>query len=257
MFNYSDIIYKRLLLEYDRECFIKEYDEFILPNSPDIEALQIENYKLSRYLNSIWKMVPEDLYAKQCLGSPDPNDSAKRTIIRNEIPAWKIESLVFCPEDKQSAYNSWFGSIVFRNNNLSKDFVWKDQYKDLQIVKFIKHLPLTDIKMVRCFSLMPGSFVGIHRDSKLDSLSTNKIWDNGYISITLNLSNGGSPLWYMNEFSYDLSKVDLTKVYKSDDDLAFLFNDYYPHGVPIVNSIRRQIRITAKPTKEFQKYLRS
>jgi len=255
MFDYSKIVYNRLNLDYDRDEFIEEYDQLIFPNSPDIEALQMENYDLSNRLNSVWKMVPQELYPKQCLGVVDPIDPSKRTILRNEIPAWKIESLVFCPDDKETAYKSWFGSIVFRNNNLSRNFIWKPQYQNLKISKFIKNLPITDIKMVRCFMLMPGSFIGIHRDSALESLSSNKIWENGYISITLNLSSGGSPLWYMKEFSHDLDTIDWTKFYKTDDDHAFLFNDYYPHGVPIISSIRRQIRITAKPTMNFEKYL--
>ena len=35
------------------------------------------------------------------------------------------------------------------------------------------------------------------------------------------------------------------------DDTAYLSNDYFFHGVPVVTSRRRQLRITARPKPEF------
>jgi hypothetical protein len=62
------------------------------------------------------------------------------------------------------------------------------------------------------------------------------------------LSDGGHPLFY--------SLVSDERTALTTDAPIYVFNDYNLHGVPYVNAVRRQVRITGKPTEEFFKKLK-
>jgi hypothetical protein len=67
---------------------------------------------------------------------------------------------------------------------------------------------------------------------------------NGFVQITLNISDGGAPLYHGVT---DYQSAD----HQTINDDIYLFNDYVYHGVSLTNSRRRQIRITGRPTLEF------
>jgi hypothetical protein len=245
--DFSNLIYARLNFDYPKEVFVHEYDQFILPNSVPI-GNHVLGWSNSKSINKLWNMVPESVYEQA-----DVLDE-KNNVIKQGYPCWEGTSLIFAyTRDEEERELSRHGSVAFRNTRKgSYSYNFKPKYVNLEIVKFIKNLPITEIIGIRCVSLQPGGMATIHRDSNSynygeSTAKNNHLWRDGYISITINLSNGGKPLYYCCDD--DLNKPMLV------DDKIYLFNDFVYHGVPVVESRRRQIRITAKPTPEFENYV--
>lgn len=241
-----EVAYGKLNLEFDREVFIKEYDEFILPNSLPITN-GLRSWDLTRPINNAWGMVDPETYDK-C----NVTEYLGGEIINRGIEQWLATSLTeLITDDERLRRGSGIGSVAIRNNMLgSGNYVFKDIYKDLAITKWIQQLPISKFIGVRCVSLKPDTFASIHRDEnnvnhqeRGSSLGSNKLWRAGFVSITLNISDGGQPIY----FSIDSDKMNPIKV----NDQVYLFNDYCLHGVPLVTSRRRQIRITGTPTEEL------
>jgi hypothetical protein len=76
------------------------------------------------------------------------------------------------------------------------------------------------------------------------SAGVSKVAKNGYVIMTLNITDGGGPLYWA------LDGEECTKPLKANDDV-YLTNDYFLHGVPVMTSRRRQLRITGIPTEEL------
>lgn len=224
----SKITYCELDLEYDREAFCKEVDEYILPKSMLIDAINVAGIAQYSSINNSWGMVPEDDYAKP--GSQQ---------------AWLVNSLIYSNTDNKFFKSlSINGSIVARNRMIDTGkWMWKPEYEDLALTKFVKTLPLTDIIHARTLCLFPGKMAAVHRDDRTDSLTKNLLSNLGYLSITLNLSDGGQPLFF------SLTEDESTPIRTNKP--AYVFNDFNLHGVPYVTDIRRQVRVTGKPTPEF------
>jgi hypothetical protein len=244
----KNVAYCKLNLSFDHETFVKEYDRYILPNSVPI-ANGDRSWEKTKDINSHWKMVEPESY--------DLCDIQGETgIIKRGIEQWMATSLIELVTTNETLLSlSRSGSVAVRNNVLDKgEYKFKETYNDLNIVKWIKELPIKKIIGVRCVSLKPGSFASIHRDEnnfdhhkKGTSLPTNLLWDSGFISITINITDGGQPLFYS-------LNSEVNKPFKINDDV-YLFNDFCPHGVPIVSSRRRQIRVTGIPTDEIYKLI--
>jgi hypothetical protein len=250
MIDFNKLIYAKLNIGYDKDAFIKEYDERILPKSKKVlngECL----IKETSETNKQWGMVPEDLYVKA-----DVRNNG--VLKRNGYPSWDGFSLLYLDsEDKELSENSKGGSVSVRNYALDKmgEFKFFPEYEDLKIVEFIKQLPLTSLIGIRCVSLKENTFALIHRDNshflptsmktlEKQKMIDNFLWRSGFVQITLNLSSGGVPLYYG-------VTDDLDPKYETVDDDIYLFNDYFYHGVPLTSSRRRQIRITGRPTPEL------
>lgn len=244
MIDTKKIIYAKLNLNFPKEKFIEEYDKFILPNSIPIVSGR-GTWAATRRINDHWKMVSQEVYDKTDVLE------LNGTVTKRGYPNWDGTSLVYLDSDDEKMKRaSIHGSVSVRNIIADKGiYKFKEEYDSLEIVRFIKSLPLTHIIGVRCVSLSPNSFASIHKDSmnlpSLDksSIVNNHLWNTGFISVTLNLSNGGQPLFFSDEANY-LEPMTV-------DDDCYMFNDYYWHGVPLVTSRRRQIRITAKPLENF------
>lgn len=242
----QEVAYGKVNLSFDRELFAKEYDEFILPNSVPITN-GLRSWDLTRPINNAWGMVNPETYDK-C----NVQEYFGGEIINRGIEQWSATSLIQLVTDDETMLRvSGMGSVTIRNNLLGEgNYVFKDMYKDLAITKWIQQLPISKLIGVRCVSLKPETFASIHRDENNvnhkqagSSLGSNKLWRAGFISITLNISDGGQPIY----FSIDSDMMNPTKV----NDQVYLFNDYCLHGVPVVSSRRRQIRVTGTPTEEF------
>lgn len=245
--DFSNLIYAKLNFEYPKETFIREYDQFILPQSVPI-GNHVLGWTKSIEVNKLWNMVPDDVYEKADVLDENNN------VIKKGYPCWEGTSLIFAYiRDEKERDLSRHGSVAFRNTRKgSYPYAFKERYQGLEIVNFIKNLPITDIIGVRCVSLQPGGMATIHRDSNSynygeSTAKNNHLWKDGYISITINLSNGDKPLYYCRDNALDKPMTI--------DDNIYLFNDFVFHGVPVVESRRRQIRITAKPTLEFEKFV--
>lgn len=245
--DFSNLIYAKLNFDYSEDTFIREYDQHILPNSVPIGNNAL-GWSKTKLINKFWNMVPDAVYEQA-----DVLDD-KNNIIKQGYPCWEGTSLIFAYiRDETERDLSRHGSVAFRNTRKgSYPYAFKDKYNNLEIVKFIKNLPITEIIGIRCVSLQPGGMATIHRDSNSynygeSTARNNHLWKDGYISITLNLSNGGKPLYYSLDDEIENPMLI--------DDKIYLFNDFVLHGVPIVESRRRQIRITAKPTAELEKFV--
>ena len=80
--------------------------------------------------------------------------------------------------------------------------------------------------------MLPAGSIGlVHVDSTSDYYRNN-------VSITLNVSNGGSPIIFEEQGTQ----------FSALQEPAFLFRDDCYHGVPRVSSNRIQIRINGKPS---------
>jgi hypothetical protein len=198
---------------------------------------------VTREVNKKWKMVDPEIY--------DLCDiQTESGINKRGIEQWSATSLIeLITSDETLLSLSRLGSVAVRNNLLGGgEYRFKEIYENLNIVKWIKDLPLKKIIGIRCVSLKPGSFASIHRDENNfqhhktgTSLPTNLLWGSGFVSLTINISDGGQPILYSLN-----SKID--EPFKVNDEV-YLFNDYCPHGVPVVSSRRRQIRVTGIPTE--------
>jgi len=243
--DYSSLVYAKLNIDYSRDQFMEEYDKYILPNSVTV-ANNINCLENTKYLNEAWKMVPLNIYDRADVF--DENN----VLIKKDYPSWTGTSLII-PDtnNNEELHRSRHGSVAFRNTRKNNyRYVFKEKYNHLEIVKFIKKLPLVDIIGVRCVSLAPNGLSILHRDNNGErfgerSLEDNHLWNDGYISITINITNGDQPLFY----SLNSNPADPLLA----DDPIYLFNDFVYHGVPVVSSRRRQIRITGRPSSDFFK----
>lgn len=235
MIDINTLIYCELDLEYPREKFIEEIDQILIPDSKLIETGHDDKAIMGplRDINKAWGIITDEEHI-------DPKSRV----------SWYVNSLIFSETDNVR-YNeiSKGGSIVARNNLLDKgNWQYKSEYENLEITKFIKKLPFSEIIHARLLCLDTGRLVLIHNDGLEKSLTKNLLASQGYISITLNVSSGGSPLYFGKMHDY--------YKYFSTQASSYIFNDYHVHGVPRVSSRRRQLRISGRPTIEFFKLLK-
>jgi len=253
--DYSTIAYAKLNLDYDKDLFIREYDQRILPNTKQISNSEYVVFRTAS-LNKVWKMVPEDMYQNIVASYYDTEGNFKRHT-DGRIPTWQMEQLMYVKADGldeqilKVSNNGYGGGTTLRNSAYDKEWFVKPQYEDLEIVKFIKTLPFKKIIFMHCVSLEPGEFAGIHRDSKGATQgqmtnADNMLSKQGYVVLTLNISDGGVPLYWA------LDGKDRKKPMLANES-AYITSDYFLHGVPVTTSRRRQIRITGIPTEDFAK----
>ena len=253
--KFKNLAYAKLNLEFDRDLFAKEYDERILPNGV-FTGNGLPSIKATTFLNNIWGMVPSEEYDKISVYI-QPGDASTYKFIERERPTWKMEQLLHL--DTTGITNPLllkFGSHgrgpSIRNETLDTTFNWKikPEYADLKIVEWInENLPFERIHHLHCVSIEEGGFASIHRDSKglfshTSSAGENKLYKKGFVVITLNITDGGVPLYW------SLDGED-SRHYHLANDCVYLTNDYFPHGVPIVKSRRRQVRVTGIPKPEM------
>ena len=249
---YVDIAYARLNLDFNHRLFALEYDKLIYPWTKPIYNDKT-SWQRTRGLNQTWCMVDPETYDKCSIevgyGQVDPR----------ELPQWQMVQLMYLETVDSDLEvvktQTSFGGTYARNLALDRDWKIKPKFEKLKIVEFIKNLPLTNINSIHCVSLEPGSFASIHRDSRWfdDALipnvaAKNGVRQQGFVVVTLNVSDGGVPLYW----AFDDHYVD--HAYKANDPV-YLCSDYFLHGVPVCTNRRRQIRVTGRPTPEFAKLI--
>ena len=256
MMEFDSMVAAELInLDYDQDAFINEYDRCILTASSNVRNGQDVLFNTIN-ANLKWNMVDPDKYVKADVRSRSGEP------IDNGYPSWKGASLVYLDStESELSENSKNGSVSIRNYVLDRhgEFKFFPQYEDLMITKYIKSLPLTTIIGVRCVSLRADTFAIIHRDNsnflpssqrslEVQRMVDNYLWKQGFVQITINLSDGGVPMFYSDT-------SELGDSYKAINYPVYLFNDFFYHGVPLTTSRRRQIRITGRPTAELSKYI--
>ena len=251
--DYTQLAYAKVNLTFDRELFIKEYDQYILPAGIPLSNSQ-GIVHLTTKLNEMWGMVPPEIYNTGDVWV-QPGSAATLKYITRDRPCWLMTQLMELDttnvDDPLMKRWAKTGGQSIRNETLGPEYKWniKDEFKHLEIWKWIQTLPFKKINSLHCVSIEPGGFSVIHRDMKgfYDSQSSagvSKVAKNGYVIMTLNITDGGGPLYWA------LDGEECTKPLKANDDV-YLTNDYFLHGVPVMTSRRRQLRITGIPTEEL------
>jgi hypothetical protein len=258
--SYANIAYAPFTLEYDRERFIYEYDRYILPRSrPILNGSGARNATVE--LNRQWGMIDPEIYSQQNVTVYKSWHDRLQTggsVENLGNPSWMqaiMTQMITSDSDDESLKDAGVhGRLAARNFAPEREWKLKDEFSrlNLEIVDFIyKRLCLSRIVWVNCVSLEPGRCAIIHRDNmplysdRPNPAMNNSLVNNGYVVITLNITNGGVPLyWSLDDC-----------VVRFADDSAYLNSDYFLHGVPIVTSRRRQIRITGVPGEGFDKFI--
>ena len=253
--SFETLAYAKLNLDFDRNLFCKEYDEKILPFGFSTGNSQT-SLEMTKNLNKAWGMVPEKEY-DEIDTFDQPGDATTYKFNKKTRPSWIMNQLMYIDSSNITdplilKYSRSALGPSIRNEGLDPKYIWKikPQYENLEIVKWInENLPLQKINGIHCVSIESGGFASIHRDSKgfynkNSSAGCNRVYKSGYVVININISDGGVPLYW----AYDGKDA---KNYYLSNDPVYLTNDYFLHGVPIVTSRRRQIRVTGIPKDEM------
>jgi hypothetical protein len=236
--DFSTIAYSKMIAEYDRDLFIQEYDDYILPNGKPITNGKIA-VPLTKDLNRAWGMMSDEDY-----------DSGDVWVQPGDARTMELDSST--PPDSFLQKFAQTGGTSFRNETLGSEykFVIRPQYKHMKMWQWIQDtLPFQKINGLHCVSIEPGGFSLIHRDQKglydnQSSAGVNRLYAMGFVVIVINISNGGVPMYW------SLDGADAKKPFKADDPI-YMSNDYFLHGVPIVSSRRRQVRVIGVPKPEM------
>ena len=258
---YANIAYAPMTVEYDRDRFIYEYDRYILPRSRPIYN-SARGRDATVELNRHWGMIPTDVYAQQD-GTLYPS-WAERSTDKNLFqgvgsPSWLqaiMTNMVVTDDDDPALKEAGSqGRLAARNFAPDREWCLKPEFAklNLQLVDFIYNkLCFSRIIWINCVSLEAGRCATIHRDSmRLYPHGSNPMLNNGlahkgYVVVTLNITNGGVPLYW---------SLDDVKTPRFADDSMYLSSDYFLHGVPVVTSRRRQVRVTGVPGPGFDQLI--
>jgi len=258
--SYANFAYAPFTLEYDHDQFIYEYDRYILPRSrPISNSIVVRNATVE--LNQQWGMIDPAIYSQQnATAFKSWNDrlqtGGKLENLGN--PSWMqavmTQMVILESDDELLKEAGTHGHVAARNFAPEREWKLKEEFSrlNLEIVNFIyKRLCLSRIVYINCVSLEPGRCAIIHRDNRPlysdrpNPTMNNGLANDGYVVITLNITNGGVPLyWSLDD-----------RVVRFIDDSAYLSSDYFLHGVPVVTGRRRQIRITGVPGEGFDKFI--
>lgn len=259
MNDFSRVAYAPLKISFDRDRFIYEFDRYILTRSQP-QYNEARERDITAAINQKWKMVDPDLYCL-CDGSlfSTWNQRSNQKFELNGMPSWRQFALTeLAPHaeiDPDLDNANYRGSVAVRNAGRHRTWRLKHeiQKQNLSLCDFIYNsLELESIKFVAGVSLEAGRFATIHRDSmqlkpgKNYSVLENRLYQEGFVVININISNGGVPLYW------SLDGADLDRPRTADDDI-YMTSDYFLHGVPVVQDRRRQVRITGRPNEHFHK----
>lgn len=251
--TFEHIAYAKLNLNFDKQSFIKEYDEFVLPRATRVANYQYyTNY--TRKLNKIWNMVPDEIYDK---GDSIYFENNQKKFHQGTYRAWMkyqmmeldtsdITDLVSLDLHNKDAIVS---PVIGIDSLIENNFKLKEECKDSVIANWVlENLPFYKIKSIFCISLEAGSFSVIHRDRNFPNDPTKVVQNltakSGILTVNINITNGGVPLLWA------LDQDDVSSPIKADDDV-YITSDHFMHGIPLCTDIRRQIRIKGIPKPEF------
>lgn len=242
--SFSRVAYAEVLVDYDRDQFIREYDDHILPASKPFISINSQWQNMQQW-NNIWNVLPQSVFEEynHLLQQQTHPSSGEKT------HQWNMVNLVQVLGNIPSGGGAWW-----RHQNLNKKKEIKPEFENLLIVRWIKeHLPIQELIGIHCVSIEPNGFSTIHRDNYWQGTATNPAAQNGfynlgYVVICLNISDGGVPLlWCLDR--------DETNPPRRANTKAFLTSDYFHHAVPLTTTRRRQIRISFRPTEKLRQIL--
>lgn len=244
MTDNKNIAFAKLNLDFDEKEFANEFDTCIMPHTRPF-GLVHTTWTLMPELNKHWHLISDDKFDHY-----NNIFNAGGTVFDNTTHHWRATNLM-----KNEQLSEWSTGTGFRSLSRHTTTTLKDQFKNLQITKWINdNIPAKRIIGIHCVSIDPGGFGSMHRDLHWTGPSPNPAANNGFfkegfVVVCLNISNGGVPLlWAMDH-------EKLTP--KAIDAKCYIGNDYFIHGVPETLSRRRQIRISFEPAQEFYQLIES
>ena len=200
----------------------------------DSEKLKTEILQLESQFKS---MPALDVWAKQhsLIDVGTLSEIQEITVIskdgnvqRKKYSAWRGLSITHLP----SLPLSTIGTNSIRNRS-AVNWEWRKDVNAPYLRQLAESFNFKQIHSVRIMMLPAESIGLVHVDSTQDYYKNN-------VSITLNVTNGGSPIIFEQD--------GITHSVK--DDCAFLFRDDCYHGVPRVVSDRIQVRINGAPNND-------
>lgn len=233
MTTFSNIAYAEIDLKFDRNLFIEEYDREIYSRSSPFVPIYDQWGKM-RELNSFWNVLESERFEKY-----DKLIQEGATELDGATHQWDMVNLM-STENKSTPTGAYWRN----KNRYEKKFV-KPEFENLEILKWINaNIPAKQIIGIHCVSIEPGSWATIHRDSKWPEQGNNPAMHNGFyqdgfVVICLNISNGESPLLWSLDHEIQTPR--------STDADCFMISDYFYHAVPVVKTRRRQIRVSIIP----------
>lgn len=258
MHQFANFVYAKINLDFDRTLFADEFDKYIYPESQHA-PLSEKFLKGTQQLNQHWKMVDPAVYDNISSNSTTMMLDKTTALLKSGAYFKSTSLLQLKTIDSDSDWvkenaNNDRGSLM-RNYHLDRTWTLKPEFKKLQIVNFIlKKLPFKKIVSIRAPSMDQGDFSCIHRDARYspnvglpfdkNNGLNNNLFQQGYVTIALNISDGGVPLYWA------LDGIEKKKAYKTNDQV-YLHADYFLHGVPVCTSRRRQVRITGIPNSRL------
>jgi len=243
----NNIVYSELELDFDENIFVDEFDKYILSNTvPHVRVHAIWNDMAK--LNKYWNIISDEEYNRYDKIIASGNKEASLDGMTHYWTATNLMAKKFSTPSNHLTGSGW------RANMLSTSTVVKDEYKNLQIIDWIfNKIPHERIIGIHCTVTPPGVFVAMHRDvlwkREGDNPSSNNgFFNKGYKVICLNISNGGVPLLWSLDHEKESPRIADTKCY--------MISDYFLHGLTRTTSIRRQLRVSFKPSKDFFNYIK-
>lgn len=246
----ENIPYAELNLTYDKAAFAQEYDDAILPTEKPFITLFDQWYRM-RELNPTWNVISQEQF--------DYCSDLIRQGIRSHNGVgyqWGMVNLMRAADDlPDTGRPTNNGGAGWRNKSRAAEKFIKDEFKDLQIVKWIQeNIPAKRFVGMHCVSIEPNGWAGPHRDIMWphghgpNPAERNGFYREGYALVCLNISSGGVPLkWALD--------TDLTTPLEADAD-CYMTSDYFMHAVPMCSSRRRQVRVAFVPDDGFESLLK-
>jgi hypothetical protein len=262
---YANIAYAAMTADYDTERFVYEYDRYVLPRSrPIYNGIRDRDATVS--INQAWGMIDPADYAMQ---DAITNTSWQNASTQNGysgqtqgsgtvswMQAIMTQLVVNDRDDTMLREVGTHGGLPARNFAPEREWQLKPEWArlNLKLVDFIYNsLCLSRVVWISCVSLEAGRCAIIHRDSMRlyehghNPLRNNGLAQAGYVVIVLNISNGGVPMYWA--LDHDLNQPLLAY------DKIYISSDYFLHGVPVVTSRRRQVRVMGVPGPGFEQLI--
>ena len=215
MKNIWDIRFANLEFDYDQAEVEKEVDQIT-----DLFDLSIPDTVLADQ----WRLP---LFTEEQINNTSVYSSETGKIVNKRYPSWKGCSLTYL-DDSQS---SKMGAARVRNDNIKTNWQWREDIHIPYIQSVVEQFGFRILHTVRLLIIPEGSIGLVHQDD------WGTYYKNKGFSVTLNVSNGGSPIVFLNG----------DQRHEAWPDKCHVFRDDCWHGIPQVSSRRMQIRINGVP----------
>ncbi len=164
---------------------------------------------------------------------------------QGKYSTYRVLNITRLPEDPVTTWHTYMerrGHKIAFWHYYRKPWTWMKELENSYLREVVEQFPFEYVQTVRLITMRPPAIGQVHVDTP--TRANNRWLEEGFASITLNVSSGGSRMRYLVG----------TDSFDADPEIQIShFNDAYRHGVPELKSTRHQIRIFGK--MDQQKYL--